>query len=121
MNRPRMFATYLGDAFVNLPLGRGGPPGARDTAQSLRHFGTIAFGREFMIDTIHIPSPAMGAIEAGVWFAAVPEVYRPQAYAAVERVFETVRGEKLDRNALYRFIVDLNDAVWRDIEPVPPC
>lgn len=87
--------------------------------ESLEVFGTVQFGIEMMRDLIEISREVAGEIDASIWWSMVPEAYRDDVARVVERVTGelVLRGRKLDQQALYLFVAELNDAIWRDITP----
>jgi len=86
-------------------------------ADSLRTFGTIAFGHEFMQQTISKPTDAAGRVDADAWFDVVPDVYKADALKVANSVLESHLGEKLTNDNLHSIVNHLHTELLRRLEP----
>jgi hypothetical protein len=85
-------------------------------AESLDHFGTVAFGLETMrrligVDHVH------HRVDGVAWFATVPRSYRDAVEHIVSEVFDRHRGSKLLEREVDDFIRELNSMIWARVEP----
>lgn len=87
-----------------------------DISGSLDTFGTLAFGREVMLDSIRLVA---GRIDAGTWLGLIPEVYRAKVAPLIERVFVPYSGRKATDDAIRAYVLDLHQAIWQHLSPVP--
>lgn len=84
--------------------------------ESLHIFGTVSFGANFIAGTIDT-SP--NAIEAGMWLALVPLVYRDDVLRGIEIVFREFDGELMrDREVLVsRFALAMSAWIHENVRP----
>lgn len=102
------------------------------TMDSLRYFGTIAFGGLFMRehiffgslvrhpvtgDPVRMPS---GDLQLGVWMQFVPESYRPGVTAIVGEIGPDFLRKKVSDAMLHAFIGRLQSEIFARLEPVFP-
>lgn len=110
MNRP----------FVDIKLTRlvTGPVCHSDD-QSLDVYGTTAFGMQRMRAGMEL-NPPERRIEAWRWWSAVPVPYQSTVFVVVERVTLNFihQGALLTEPTLEAYVRELNDAIWREVEPL---
>lgn len=90
---------------------------------SLEKFATISFDLVYMKSLIRIDAVKVGAIDARMWFALVPECYRVQVMRIVEAVFREFCEHgipNLMSESLERFIVALHRQIWSYVTPILP-
>lgn len=85
-------------------------------AESLRDYRTIAFGLESMALLITFDAVA-GSIEAGAWWAIVPDIYKPEARTAIETCFDHFARMPFPKKMIEEFISDLNSEIVRRLHP----
>lgn len=88
-----------------------------NAAESLKQFGTVAFGIGIMLEHIRVDDASPGAIECGVWMSLVPDLYRLDVIDSLRASFERFKNCKLNQETLYVFIHDLHDQILRSVRP----
>lgn len=85
-----------------------------------RRFHTMMFERDVMRELIEFWSG--GSLQLGQWMTIVPECYRERVGEIAIGVFErSFKNMKFDsRSTLDRFVDELRDGLWNDLEPVLP-
>lgn len=85
-------------------------------AESLKRYRTIAFGLETMAFLITLDVTG-SSIEAGAWWAIVPDIYKPAARTAIETCFDHFVRKPFPEELIEEFIADLNSEIVRRIAP----
>jgi Zn-finger nucleic acid-binding protein len=92
----------------------------RTTKESLEHFRTIAFGIDWMRSKIQRDRDMAGSLDASIWWATVPECYRPVVEPLLPKALERFRGRKMTAESIDGVIRDLNTLIWESVEPIDP-
>lgn len=83
------------------------------TEESLRAYGTAAFGVELMQQHVEYHRNGSGLLDAVSWFVLVPDAYRQDVLVVCERVFNEYVGRSSTVDSLNQFVRELNSEIWR--------